>query len=89
MRDAFQSANTAFKAGRYVEALSGYERAQELDPTESAAYYNAARCYLELGNSTKAARMYYIYVLLANDNDPDRKNVIQWLSDRKFPIPQK
>jgi S1-C subfamily serine protease len=89
MRDMFQSANTAFKTGHYFEALKGYERAQELDPTESAAYYNAARCYLELGDSTKAARMYYIYLLLANDNDPDRQGVIRWLSDRKFPIPQK
>ena len=89
VRDMFQGANTAFKAGRYADALKGYQRAQELDPTESAAYYNAARCYLELGDATKAARMYYIYLLLSNDNDPDRKNVVRWLSDGKFPIPQK
>lgn len=89
VRDLFQGANSAFKAGHYADALRGYQRAQELDPTESAAYYNAAKCYLELGDAAKAARMYYMYLLLSDDNDPDRKNVVEWLTDGKFPIPQK
>jgi hypothetical protein len=87
--NAFQTANAEFRAGHYAEALRGYERAQELDPTEPAAYYNAARCYLELGDPAKAARTYYIYPLLSDDSDPDRKAVVQWLVSRNYPVPQK
>jgi len=81
--------NPAFRAGRYREALSGYQRIQELNPAESASYYNAARCYLELDDQTSAARMYYSYLLLVDDDDPDRKRVEQWLAERQFPVPQK
>lgn len=86
--DIFQRANADFNAGRYREALKGYKRAQELDLTESAAWYNAARCYIELGDQPNAARMYYIYLLSADENDVNRESVVRWLSEMKFPIPQ-
>lgn len=89
MREAFQQADAAFQARQYAEALKGYERVQELAPTQAPAYYNAALCYVQLGDSAKAARMYYIFLLLADERDPDRQRVIDWLAARSYPIPKK
>jgi len=33
--------------------------------------------------------MYYSYLLLVDDDDPDRKRVEQWLAERQVPVPQK
>jgi hypothetical protein len=87
--DVFETANAAFVAGRYLDALNGYESAQKLDPTESAAYYNAAKCYIELGNSSQAGAMYYLYLALAPDDDPDREAVTRWLTQMKLKRPNK
>jgi S1-C subfamily serine protease len=87
--DVLETANAAFAAGRYLDALKGYESAQKLDPTESAVYYNAAKCYVELGNSTKAAAMYNLYLALAREDDPDREAVMRWLAEMKLERPEK
>jgi S1-C subfamily serine protease len=88
-KSVFETANAAFRAGDYGGALRAYERAQELDTADAAAYYNAALCYRQLGDPPNAARMYYLYLLRSDDDDPDREKVLNWLTEMKFPIPQK
>ena len=88
-RGTFAAANTAFRAGRFREALKGYAQVQEFAPTESAAYYNAAKCCVELGDRAKATRMYYMFQAYANTEDPERNSELRWFAEDEFSSPGK
>ena len=46
------------KLGRYKEALSGYDRALELDPQDAAAWNNKGLVLVKLGHYKEALSCY-------------------------------
>ena len=54
-RGAFIAGQDLFRAGKYAEAATQFERAYELKP-HAAINFNIARCHEELGHVPQALR---------------------------------
>ena len=51
-------ADVLFKEGRYLEAISFYDKVSVIDPTDAEAQYGEARCYEKLGQYSDAITYY-------------------------------
>ncbi len=60
-RSAFVAGQTFFRAAKYAEAVTQFEKAHTLKP-HAAIYFNIARCHEELGNVPLALKAYRTYL---------------------------
>ena len=79
-RQAFQTAEEHFKAGRFSDALTKYQAGYDLVPLPGFLI-NIAQCYRRLGDLTRARASYRKFILVAPDSPlvPQVKTLIEEL----------
>ena len=92
-RAAFLTGQELFRAAKYSEAVTQFERAYEFKP-HAAIHFNIARCHEELGHVPQALRSYRIY-LHERPDAADREEVLasvgaleRKLKSRSVPVQQ-
>ena len=86
---AFDAGRRLHHRGAWRRAVRSYLYAEVLDPEEPSTFYNAGLCYIELNEKERAAEQFYRYLGLAEDDDPDRAEIEDWLADNRFPVPKR
>ncbi|HEY6866995.1 MAG TPA: trypsin-like peptidase domain-containing protein [Candidatus Eisenbacteria bacterium] len=75
--------------GQYRRAVRDYLAAEVMEPDEPSTYYNAGLCYIELREKERAAEQFYRYLASADNDDPDRGDIEDWLADNGFRVPKR
>jgi len=86
---AFDTGRRLHHRGAWRRAVRWYLYAEVLDPDEPSTFYNAGLCYIELNEKQRAAEQFYRYLGLAEDDDPDRAEIEDWLADNRFRVPKR
>jgi len=76
-----------YRIGRYSDAVNEFVEVQTLRPTEAAAYYDAALCYDQLGQTEEAAYHYTLFLTYAAENDPAHDRALAWLIAHGYRTP--
>ena len=86
---AFEAGRKYHHRGAWRRAVRWYLYAEVIDPEEPSCYYNAGLCYVELNERERAAEQFYRYLAVAPDDDADRAEIEDWLSDNHFKVPKR